>query len=341
MSHTLKMSIALLVNSQVVFLLFLHTAAATAETCSYHLTYKDSTLSLQSTSESLYYSQLKTNRHLLEKKKKPWTKPFKMYNINSTILKTTIKAVPILTEDNFSSWRTQITVLLKLGGLKDQMINGQPALCNKDDNKFLSAIILSKLSPHTQNNFVNSENAHLLWKAILKGFISSEPSNRTRVFNQFTNITFDANGGQHHHLTSSQTTPEQLTTSSNLKVSNARKGEYIFATMYTNDDQRCFSGTHNPDLKTHTKDKFWAIYPKKCLAFLKKKEESQVISFSTFSCIHPSVFILDSGTSSHMVSEQKFFINLDKDKISLINTSCGLSTLQIKGKVSIKTKFKD
>ncbi|KNZ45696.1 hypothetical protein VP01_78g6 [Puccinia sorghi] len=45
--------------------------------------------------------------------------------------------------------------------------------------------------------------------------------------------------------------------------------------MYTNDDQRCSSGTHNPNSRTHTKDKCWAIYPEKRAAFLKKKEESQ------------------------------------------------------------------
>ncbi|KNZ64300.1 hypothetical protein VP01_10434g1 [Puccinia sorghi] len=111
--------------------------------------------------------------------------------------------------------------------------------------------------------------------------------------------------------------------------------------MYTNDDQRCSYGTHNPNLRTHTKDKCWAIYPEKRATFLKKKEESQVSSFSTFSSVHPSVFILDSGSSSHMVSDCQFFIDLDKGKSGMINTSSGLSTLQIKGKGSIKMKFKD
>ncbi|KNZ45691.1 hypothetical protein VP01_78g1 [Puccinia sorghi] len=42
-----------------------------------------------------------------------------------------------------------------------------------------------------------------------------------------------------------------------------------------------------------------------------------------------------------MVSDRQLFINLDEGEIGMINTSCGLSTLQIKGKGSIKTKFKD
>ncbi|KNZ60244.1 hypothetical protein VP01_158g13 [Puccinia sorghi] len=116
-----------------------------------------------------------------------------MDGVNPTILKTTIEAIPVLTEENFASWRTRITALFKLGGIKDNMLNGQPEL-EEDDNTILCAIILSKLSTVTQSNVVNSENednAQLLWKAILKRFISSEPSNRARVYNQFANIKFD------------------------------------------------------------------------------------------------------------------------------------------------------
>jgi hypothetical protein len=103
-----------------------------------------------------------------------------MEEVNPTILKMTIKAIPILTEENFSSWCTQITALFKLGGLKDQMIAGEPPL-EDVDNTILWATILAKISPATHSNVVNSENlenTQLLWKAILKRFISSKPSNR-------------------------------------------------------------------------------------------------------------------------------------------------------------------
>ncbi|KAA1089871.1 hypothetical protein PGTUg99_050236 [Puccinia graminis f. sp. tritici] len=113
--------------------------------------------------------------------------------VNPTILKMTIEAIPTLNEDNFSSWRTRITALFKLGGLKDQMTEGEPAL-EDADNTMLCAIIIAKISPATHSNVVNSTNevdAQLLWKAILKRFISSEPSNRARVYNAFANIAFD------------------------------------------------------------------------------------------------------------------------------------------------------
>ncbi|KNZ51960.1 hypothetical protein VP01_374g8 [Puccinia sorghi] len=116
-----------------------------------------------------------------------------MDEINPTILKTTIEAIPTLTEDNFASWRTRITALFKLGGLKEQILAGQPPLEPKD-NTTLCAVILAKLSTTTHNNVVTSSNeddAIALWKAIQKRFISSEPSNRARVYNQFASITFD------------------------------------------------------------------------------------------------------------------------------------------------------
>ncbi|KAA1070503.1 hypothetical protein PGT21_013757 [Puccinia graminis f. sp. tritici] len=42
----------------------------------------------------------------------------KMDAVNPTILKTTIEAIPVLTEENFSSWKTRITALFKLGGVE-------------------------------------------------------------------------------------------------------------------------------------------------------------------------------------------------------------------------------
>ncbi|KNZ50310.1 hypothetical protein VP01_4496g1 [Puccinia sorghi] len=113
--------------------------------------------------------------------------------INPMILKKTIDTIPILTEENFSSWKTQITALFKLGGLKDQILDGEPSL-DENDNTIICAIILAKLSATTHNNLVtsaNEEDAIALWKAILKRFISTEPSNRARLYNQFANISFD------------------------------------------------------------------------------------------------------------------------------------------------------
>ncbi|KNZ53786.1 hypothetical protein VP01_3135g4 [Puccinia sorghi] len=245
----------------------------------------------------------------------------------------------------------------------------------------------TRLSTNTQNNVINSENednAQLLWKAILKRFISSEPSNCARVYNQFSNISFYiSNIGKFitevrsilvkmedvgikieediitydlinrlpssldnikqqitHSVDGNEIKPETLLHHlkihlNELKVLNASQGESIVSTMYTNEDQQCTSGTHL-NSKTHTKDKCWVIYPEKRIAFLKKREESNVSNFSTFSSHPTPVFILDSSSSSHMVSNFKFFTNLDKDKGGVINTSCGLTSESCKSRTVVK-----
>jgi hypothetical protein len=102
-----------------------------------------------------------------------------MDDINGAILKMTVEVIPVLTEENFSSWRTCITALFKLGGLKDQMIAGEPPL-EETNNTILWATILAKISPATHSNVVtlaNAEDAQILWKAIMKRFISTKPSN--------------------------------------------------------------------------------------------------------------------------------------------------------------------
>ncbi|KNZ61763.1 hypothetical protein VP01_13606g1, partial [Puccinia sorghi] len=110
------------------------------------------------------------------KNKTKHSRPKVMDAINPTILKTTIEAIPVLTKDNFSSWKTRITALFKLGGVKDQILNGEPAL-DDSDNTIFNVVTAT-----------NEDNAIELWRAILKRLISSKPSNRARVYNQFANI---------------------------------------------------------------------------------------------------------------------------------------------------------
>lgn len=116
-----------------------------------------------------------------------------MDNINPTILKTTIEAIPLLTDDNFTTWRTQMNILLNLDNLKDSMSSNGPNLDSKD-NTMLVSILISKLSPSTHTMIVNSsneENAKTLWKDILNHFLSSQPANRARIYSLFENIVFN------------------------------------------------------------------------------------------------------------------------------------------------------
>lgn len=118
-----------------------------------------------------------------------------------------------------------------------------------------------------------------------------------------------------------------------LKFSSGDKAVSIESAMFTKEDTRCKNGAHNPFSTTHQKEYCWMLFPEKRKAFLKRSQGSNVSSFSTYSSNHPKVFIIDSGSTSHMVSDVKLFIHLDKTKEGMINTSYGPKTLKIKGKV--------
>ncbi|KAA1079616.1 hypothetical protein PGT21_017518 [Puccinia graminis f. sp. tritici] len=209
--------------------------------------------------------------------------------VNPTILKTTIEAIPVLTEENFLAWKTQITALFKLGGLKDKIIDGEPAL-DDVDNTILCAIILAKLLTTTHKNVVtstNEENAQLLWKSILKRFISNEPLNRARVYNSFASFIFEPSNIEKfiteitHSKDGEDIKPDVLIDHleihlNKLRVSEGSKSASIESAMFTSDDTLCSPGYHNPRSKTHIKDNCWKIYPEKKEAYLKKTQGSNM-----------------------------------------------------------------
>jgi hypothetical protein len=128
-----------------------------------------------------------------------------------------------------------------------------------------------------------------------------------------------------------------------LKVTAGDKTKTMELAMLTKEDTRCKSGSHNPFSTSHMKENCWMIYPDKREAFLKQTQgssNSNISSFSTFSSSHINIFILDSGSTSHMISDKNLFINLDKTKKGVINTSCGPNSLKIEGRGSVTLSYK-
>ena len=300
-----------------------------------------------------------------------------MDSINQTILKTTIESIPALNEDNFSSWRTRITALFCLAGLQDAMLTGSPPLSD-DDNTTLCAIIIAKLSSSTHSHIVNTTNevdAQLLWKSILKRFVSAEPSNRARVYNQFASISFDPSNVEKFisetriallkmeevgislpddiityelmrrlpeklEKVKSRTTnnPENINPEfflnqmeihlNQIKMEGNLKSSDPVTVMYTQDrTEWCREGFHNENAP-HSKERCYFLHPElRPKRF--QKPPCSVSSFSTFKSYFSDVFILDSGSNSHMVSDKSMFLSLDSTKKGLINTSCGENTLSI------------
>ncbi|EFP79201.1 uncharacterized protein PGTG_05522 [Puccinia graminis f. sp. tritici CRL 75-36-700-3] len=104
----------------------------------------------------------------------------------------TIEAILVLTVDNLSRWKTQITAFFKLGTVKENILKGEPLL-EEMDNTILCALLLTKYCgpPTAMVNLTNKNNALLIWKSIMKHFMPSELSNQAQVCNQLPNITFD------------------------------------------------------------------------------------------------------------------------------------------------------
>ncbi|KNZ46291.1 hypothetical protein VP01_7397g1, partial [Puccinia sorghi] len=105
--------------------------------------------------------------------------------------------------------------------------------------------------------------------------------------------------------------------------------------LLTDEERKCRQGWHNPNAN-HPKPNCWFLYPHLRPSYEDKKTEASVSRFhSSLSKIN-ATFILDSGSSSHMVSDMDLFISLDSTEEGCVKTSSGNDSLSIKGIGTIK-----
>ncbi|KNZ46576.1 hypothetical protein VP01_7154g1, partial [Puccinia sorghi] len=220
-------------------------------------------------------------------------KNYAMDQINATILKTTIEAIPVLNEENFSSWRTRITALFKLGCLKDSMINGEPAL-EDEDNSILSTLSTPKMKMtlkvsgkrSSNNSFPRSHLTKLgctmhsptspLMPATLRSLslkLGAVLSNsRIHLPASFDNIKQAITHSQKGDDIKPSKLFDHLEIHLNeLKVSSTKNGS-TGATMFTKEDTRCINGAHNP-FAPNKKDRCWQLHPHLRTEHFKKNDE--------------------------------------------------------------------
>ncbi|KAA1110519.1 hypothetical protein PGT21_023877 [Puccinia graminis f. sp. tritici] len=116
-----------------------------------------------------------------------------MEKISSTILKTALEAIPLLTSDNYTLWRNRMDNMLDLQGLRDSLTSELGTLTTSDDVS-LRTIITSKLDSSIHPNVINHENeknTRKIWSSITDYFASTQPANRARVFNELLDLTFN------------------------------------------------------------------------------------------------------------------------------------------------------
>jgi hypothetical protein len=107
--------------------------------------------------------------------------------------------------------------------------------------------------------------------------------------------------------------------------------------LYSDASKKCKKTAHNV-LSNHPEAKCWMLYPHLRPASENKNNrlESMVSSFHSSFSQTSSQFILDSGSSAHMVSNIDLFFALNHTEKGLVHTSSGKDSLQIKGSGSIK-----
>ncbi|OAV93340.1 hypothetical protein PTTG_03871, partial [Puccinia triticina 1-1 BBBD Race 1] len=86
-----------------------------------------------------------------------------MEKINSTILKTAIEAIPLLTQDNYTLWRNRVENMLDLQGLRTALTMENGTLTASEDIQ-LRTIITSKLDSTIHPNVINHDNKNKLVK---------------------------------------------------------------------------------------------------------------------------------------------------------------------------------
>jgi hypothetical protein len=85
---------------------------------------------------------------------------------------------------------------------------------------------------------------------------------------------------------------------------------------------------------------FGTPHREKHLAEKAKKNESTVSSFHSSLSRSPHLFILDSGSSAHMISDSNFFHTLEFKELGSVQTSSGQDNLKIRGIGSVRLENK-
>ncbi|KNZ44831.1 hypothetical protein VP01_8781g1, partial [Puccinia sorghi] len=104
--------------------------------------------------------------------------------------------------------------------------------------------------------------------------------------------------------------------------------------LVTDSSRKCKKGAHNP-LSGHSESNCWMLYPERRPVFPSKPRGSRtkatVSSFHSSLSQSPFQFILNLGSSAHMVSNPNWFCVLERKDLGFVCTSSGNESLKIKG----------
>ncbi|KNE94137.1 hypothetical protein PSTG_12567 [Puccinia striiformis f. sp. tritici PST-78] len=113
------------------------------------------------------------------------TESSQMDRTNSVIFETLIKATLLLTDNNFSMWKSKILTIF-------EYLSGEGELSTEIE-LVLRMLLLAKLEKVHDRvvNPSNEEDTLIIWQAIINEFASSEAANQERIWNEFSNMPFN------------------------------------------------------------------------------------------------------------------------------------------------------
>ncbi|KNZ58529.1 hypothetical protein VP01_1913g1, partial [Puccinia sorghi] len=116
-----------------------------------------------------------------------------MEKIDLIYLKLAIDAIPILTQDNYTIWHTQILHYLDRLSLKEFFVECKGVI-SASNAQNVRTVLTSKMDATVHANVINHANkddALLIWKSINDYFASQQAANRARVWNNFSYLVFN------------------------------------------------------------------------------------------------------------------------------------------------------
>ncbi|KAI7958482.1 hypothetical protein MJO29_006699 [Puccinia striiformis f. sp. tritici] len=116
-----------------------------------------------------------------------------MDSLTSSIVQSCIKALPLLTIDNFSAWKSQILTIFEMLEVKDVFTLGKGVLSKKTE-LLIRGMILTKLDRLTISSVVNHSNNDdvlKIWASIIHEFASTDAANKQRIWASFSYMQFN------------------------------------------------------------------------------------------------------------------------------------------------------
>ncbi|KNZ56661.1 hypothetical protein VP01_2351g3, partial [Puccinia sorghi] len=293
---------------------------------------------------ALSMSDIPDNAHLTAE-----TASIIMDKINTTILKMVIKAIPLLTQDNYTLWKNRVENMLDWQELLTPLTSPTGVLSPSEDVQ-LRTILTSKLESVIHANpqlalessmpscTFNStpttfKTSSLRLNIIAYLILHKFPPTMINISQQITHsdkpITADL---VLDHLC-------LYANDQQILAKSAVSSKFVSVSLLTNDSKKCKKGLHNPQSTVHTLTNCWFLYPHlrpRQDGDKGKKSKQSVSSFHSSSSKLSASFVLDPGSSSHMVPDIDLFIYLDHSEQGIVRTSSGEDSLEIKGIGSVK-----